>query len=74
MAKPIAEVFILLALFVPLLLVAWAASGALAAETSLLEMDCKWQASFGVALVLPVIALRRLRLLRAPSRPPSIMA
>lgn len=73
MPKLVVDVFVLVSLFVPLLLAAGAAQESVSAQASLLEMDWKWQAAFAAALVLPVFGLRRLQLLRAPSRPPSIM-
>jgi hypothetical protein len=73
MRKPVVDVFILVSLFAPLLSVVCAASDVVAAQASLLEMGGGWQALFLATLALPVFALRRLQLLKAPSQSPSLM-
>jgi len=73
MPKPIVDVFILMSLFAPLLLSVYAAGEVFSAQAALPEMGWKWQAAIGASLALPVFALRRLRLLKTPTRPPSLM-
>lgn len=73
MPKAVLDVFILVSLFAPLLLAVCAAGAVVSAQASLLEMGGGWQALFLASLVLPVFALRRLRLLRTPAGVPSEM-
>lgn len=73
MPKAVLDMFILVSLFAPLLWAVCAASQAIPAQASLLQMGWGWQALFLASLVLPVFALRRLQLLRAPPGEPSAM-
>ncbi len=60
------RVVLLVALFAPLLLVAYAARLAFPASLSVLDLTPAWQAACAVTAVLPVLILRRFGLLRPP--------
>jgi hypothetical protein len=65
--------FVLGGLFAPLALAVCVARAGVSAQASLLEVGWGWQAVFLLTLIMPVVAMRRLQLLKAPTRPPSIM-
>lgn len=73
MPKIVVDVFVLVSLFAPLMLAVFAGREAAALEASVLTMGWQWQALFLATLALPVFALRRLQLLSAPAKVPSIM-
>lgn len=73
MPKAVWDVLILVALFVPFIVAVGAVSTVGAAQTSILQMGWEWQLLLLLALMLPVFALQRLQLLRAPSGTPSAM-
>lgn len=63
MPKVLVDAYILVSLFAPMLLTVCVAHGVMPVQTSVLQMDGRWQALFLAALVMPIFGIRRVRAL-----------
>ena len=71
--RRIVDGYVVVALFAPLVLVVCAMRTKLDDQVALLDIGWGWQGLLLFTLIMPILALRRLRILRASSDAPSLM-
>ena len=71
--RRIVDGFVVVALFGPLMLVVCAMRISLPDQAMLLDIGWGWQGLLLLTLIMPILALRRLQLLRASGDAPSLM-